>query len=296
MYAVSAQDKLSIKSEKVNFMDFIMPVLFLIVFIIVLIALYTVLYSNIANKEKAQKNTSNQLMKSKGYNVTHRIGVLAIDEDNKKWTIDGCGKIYDYADMIDVKVSEVGTPVQVSHWTINITVKDADKPLLKIDLYHGSPISVGEFTYNSINLLKNSYMAQLTRIQSCGKTTSNTALPINETKPVTRTPKKPVLTSIDTPIKIAGVTFPNDKGVNIQTILPTLTEESDLMLSRDKNNPYDENAIKVIADYTHIGYIKAGLAAELAPIMDSGKTVNIELLEVTGGGDKKYGCNIRVYT
>lgn len=277
-------------------MDFIMPVLFLIVFIIVLIALYTVLYSNIANKEKAQKNTSNQLMKSKGYNVTHRIGVLAIDEENKKWTIDGCGKIYDYADMIDAKVSEVGTPVQVSHWTINITVKDADKPLLKIDLYHGSPISVGEFTYNSINLLKNSYMAQLTRIQSCSKTTSNTTLPINETKPVRKVSKKPVLTSIDTPTKIAGVTFPNDKGVNIQTILPTLTEESDLMLSRDKNNPYDENAIKVIADYTHIGYIKAGLAAELAPIMDSGKTVHVELIEVTGGGDKKYGCNIRVYT
>ena len=39
MYAVSAQDKLSIKSEKVNFMDFIMPVLFLAVFVIVLIAL-----------------------------------------------------------------------------------------------------------------------------------------------------------------------------------------------------------------------------------------------------------------
>ena len=277
-------------------MDFIMPVLFLIVFIIVLIALYTVLYSNIANKEKAPKNTSNQLMKSRGYNVTHRIGVLAIDEENKKWTIDGCGKIYDYSDMIDAKVSEVGTPVQVSHWTINITVKDADKPLLKIDLYHGSPIAVGEFTYNSINLLKNKYMAQLTRIQSCSNSTSNTTLPINETKPVGKISKKPVLTSIDTPTKIVGVTKLNDKGIDIQTILPTITEESDMILSRDKNNPYDENAIKVIADYTHIGYIKAELAAELAPIMDSGKTVHVELLEVTGGGDKKYGCNIRVYT
>lgn len=278
-------------------MDFMtMIVLWFVGIVVFMIVAYAIYFSHLGKKEKEQKGISNQLMKSKGYNVTHRIGVLAIDEDNKKWTIDGCGKIYDYADMIDVKVSEVGTPVQVSHWTINITVKDADKPLLKIDLYHGSPISVGEFTYNSINLLKNSYMAQLTRIQSCGKTTSNTALPINETKPVRRTSKKPILTSIDTPTKIAGVTFPNDKGVNIQTILPTLTEESDLMLSRDKNNPYDENAIKVIADYTHIGYIKAGLAAELAPIMDSGKTVHVELIEVTGGGDKKYGCNIRVYT
>ena len=261
-----------------------------------MIVVNVIIFSNANSKENKQKDISNQLMKSKGYNVTHRIGVLAIDEENKKWTIDGCGKIYDYADMIDAKVSEVGTPVQVSHWTIDITVKDADKPLLKIDLYHGSPISVGEFTYNSINLLKNKYMAQLTRIQSCSNSTSNITLPINETKPVQKTSKKPVLTSIDTPTKIAGVTFPNDKGVNIQTILPTLTEESDLILSRDKNNPYDENAIKVIADYTHIGYIKAELAAELAPIMDSGKTVHVELLEVTGGGDKKYGCNIRVYT
>lgn len=275
-------------------MDFIMPVLFLTVFVIVLIALYTVLYSNIANKEKAQKSVSDQLMKSKGYNVTHRIGVLAIDEENKKWTIDGCGKVYDYSDIVDVKVSETGTPIQVSHWTIDITVKDADKPLLKIDLYHGNPIAVGEFTYNSINLLKNRYMAQLTRIQS-QKSTSN-ILPINETKPVQKTSKRPVLTSIDTPTKIVGVTKLNDKGIDIQTILPTITEDSDLMLSREKDNPYDENAIKVIADYTHIGYIKAGLAAELAPIMDSGKTVHVELIEITGGGDKTYGCNIRVYT
>ncbi len=264
--------------------------------VIFIIAVYAIYYSHLGKKEKEQKGISDQLMKSRGYNVTHRIGVLAIDEENKKWTIDGSGKIYNYSDMIEAKVSEVGTPVQVSHWTINITVKDADKPLLKIDLYHGSPIAVGEFTYNSINLLKNKYMAQLTRIQSCSNSTSNTTLPINETKPVRITSKKPVLTSIDTPTKIGGVTKLNDKGIDIQTILPTITEESDIILSREKDNPYDENAIKVIADYTHIGYIKAGLAAELAPIMDSGKTVHVELLEVTGGGDKKYGCNIRVYT
>ena len=278
-------------------MDFMtIIVLWFVGIVVFMIVAYAIYFSHLGKKEKEQKDISNQLMKSKGYNVTHRIGVLAIDEENKKWTIDGCGKIYDYADMIDAKVSEVGTPVQVSHWTINITVKDADKPLLKIDLYHGSPISVGEFTYNSINLLKNSYMAQLTRIQSCSKTTSNTTLPINETKPVRKVSKKPVLTSIDTPTKIVGVTKLNDKGIDIQTILPTITEDSDLMLSREKDNPYDENAIKVIADYTHIGYIKAGLAAELAPIMDSGKTVHVELIEITGGGDKTYGCNIRVYT
>lgn len=277
-------------------MDFMtMIVLWFVGIVVFTVAVYAIYYSYLGKKEKEQKGISNQLMKSKGYNVTHRIGVLAIDEENKKWTIDGCGKIYDYADMIDVKVSEVGTPVQVSHWTINITVKDADKPLLKIDLYHGSPISVGEFTYNSINLLKNSYMAQLTRIQSCSKSPSNT-LSINETKPVRKTSKKPVLTSIDTPTKIVGVTKLNDKGIDIQTILPTITEDSDLILAREKDNPYDENAIKVIADYTHIGYIKAELAESVAPIMDSGKPVHVELLEVTGGGDKKYGCNIRVYT
>lgn len=276
-------------------MDFMtIIVLWFVGIVVFTVAVYAIYYSYLGKKEKEQKGISNQLMKSKGYNVTHRIGVLAIDEENKKWTIDGCGKIYDYADMIDAKVSEVGTPVKVSHWTIDITVKDADKPLLKIDLYHGNPIAVGEFTYNSINLLKNQYMAQLTRIHS-QKSTSN-ILPINEIKTFDKPVKKPALTSIDTPTKIAGVTHLNDKGINIQNILPTLTDDSDLMLSREKDNPYDKNAIKVIADYTHIGYIKAGLAAEIAPIMDSGKTVNVELLEVTGGGDKNYGCNIRVYT
>lgn len=278
-------------------MDFMTEiVLFFFLAMLILTVGYILFYFRIGEKEKEIKNVSYKLMKSRGYYITHRIGVLAIDEDNQKWTIDGCGTVYDYSDLIDVKVSEIGTKTQISHWTIDITVKNPDKPLLKIDLYHGAPISVGDFTYNSVNLLKNSYIAQLTRIQACNQSSSNT-LPIHEeTKPAKKISKKPVLSSIDTPTKIVGVTKLNDKGIDIQTILPTITEDSDLMLSREKDNPYDENAIKVIADYTHIGYIKAGLAAELAPIMDSGKTVHVELIEVTGGGDKKYGCNIRVYT
>ena len=43
------------------------------------------------------------------------------------------------------------------------------------------------------------------------------------------------------------------------------------------------------------GYIRASLAQEIAPLMDSGRIVNAKLLEVTGGTEEKnYGCNIRL--
>ena len=68
-----------------------------------------------------------------------------------------------------------------------------------------------------------------------------------------------------------------------------------LFMNVSYHNGYDKNAIKVIADYQHIGYIKSDLAQTLAPIMDQGKIVNVKLLQVTGGGDKAYGCNIQLF-
>ena len=273
-------------------MDFISAIIWWFVGSVVLtIVVYAIYFSTLNNKEKEKTAIANKLMESKGYHVTHRIGILAIDENNKKWPIDGCGSIYDYSDLIDVKVSELGNSLQISHMTIDIVTKDPNKPLLKIDLYHGNPIKVGEFTYNSVTLLKNKYISQLTRMKSQGDSKNVYQPPkADESEPI-----EPI-ESIDTPTKVAGVTKLNDKGIAIQTLLPTLNNDTDMILSRDKDNPYDKNAIKVIADYMHIGYIKAGLAATIAPIMDSGKPVYVESLEVTGGNGKTYGCNIRVYT
>lgn len=101
--------------------------------------------------------------------------------------------------------------------------------------------------------------------------------------------------SIDTPTKVVGVTKNNDEGVDIQNILPELEDGSKLNFVREPNNPYDTNAIKVICDYQHIGYIRAGLAEEIAPIIDSGKELKGYITQITGGTDgKTYGCNIHI--
>ena len=94
--------------------------------------------------------------------------------------------------------------------------------------------------------------------------------------------------------KVVGVTKENDKGVPIQTILPMVSDDSDLLLVREKGNQFDANAVKVLADHQHIGYLKSSIAQQVAPMMDQGKIIDVELSEVTGGGDKYYGCNIKI--
>lgn len=98
--------------------------------------------------------------------------------------------------------------------------------------------------------------------------------------------------------KLAGVTKLNDCGEDIQYLLECLCDDyfegDPLELEHEKNNPNDPNAIKVYHNGDHIGYIKAELAEELAPLVDQGK-VEAELSAITGGHDaKSYGCNILV--
>ena len=95
--------------------------------------------------------------------------------------------------------------------------------------------------------------------------------------------------------QIVGVTKNSDEGVNIQNILPELEVGSKLTFIREPKNIYDTNAIKVICDYQHIGYLKSSLAEEIAPIMDSGKELKGYIKQITGGTDgKTYGCNIHI--
>ena len=107
--------------------------------------------------------------------------------------------------------------------------------------------------------------------------------------------QKKMSTRISMFTQIVGVTKNNDEGVNIQNILPELEVGSKLTFIREPKNFYDTNAIKVICDYQHIGYIKSSLAEEIAPIMDSGRKLKGYISEITGGTDgKNYGCNIHI--
>lgn len=107
--------------------------------------------------------------------------------------------------------------------------------------------------------------------------------------------------NFDTYTKVVGVTNTNDKGTNIQDILPLLSEGGRLILIRDFGNPYDENAIKVYyhtkKESIHIGYLTRELAANLSEFLDENPTFDIDGIvdEITGGNGKTYGCNIQIW-
>ena len=66
---------------------------------------------------------------------------------------------------------------------------------------------------------------------------------------------------------------------------------------REPNNQYDPNAIRVECCGSVLGHIKANIAAQLAPKIDSGETIiKGDIAEITGGFAPgiTYGCNIRI--
>lgn len=97
--------------------------------------------------------------------------------------------------------------------------------------------------------------------------------------------------------KIVGVTKENEDGMPIQDILEELADENvagdELELEHEFDNPYDENAIMVYHDSVHIGYLSRDLAKKLVDDVDAG-LVSAEISEITGGGNKSYGCNIAI--
>lgn len=122
----------------------------------------------------------------------------------------------------------------------------------------------------------------------------STAQPV-AAMPTQRTQSSPAGQTRTLHTKVVGVTKQNEDGKNIQDILKDLYDGCDLTLKRDPKNPYDPNAIKVYADGEHIGYINRDLARDLAKSMDSGRTVEASIDEITGGKDGLYyGCNIRI--
>ena len=90
--------------------------------------------------------------------------------------------------------------------------------------------------------------------------------------------------------KIAGVTF----AKHAQEIIPRLSEGELLKLVREPDNPKDKNAIRIEGQGERIGFIPAHVARELAYRIDEGENFECRVSQVTGGGDKIYGCNIQL--
>lgn len=97
--------------------------------------------------------------------------------------------------------------------------------------------------------------------------------------------------------KVVGVTYENENGISIQSILPNLKHGENLFFIRDYHNQYDENAIKVYCKSGHIGHLSKELAAEIAPFLSENDDYDLEgrVVEITGGDGKSIGCNIEIW-
>ena len=75
-------------------------------------------------------------------------------------------------------------------------------------------------------------------------------------------------------VTVAGVTFEGR-----QTFVRRLTPTSVIQLEADPANPYDPNAIKVIADGNHVGFVPR----ELAAVLNEGATYTGVITRLTRG-------------
>lgn len=89
--------------------------------------------------------------------------------------------------------------------------------------------------------------------------------------------------------KIAGVSFEGR-----QDIIGGLHAGTALDLVRQPDNLHDANAIAVRYGALHLGYVRKGIAAHLAPAIDAGARYRARVASLTGGGEKHRGVNIVV--
>ncbi len=89
--------------------------------------------------------------------------------------------------------------------------------------------------------------------------------------------------------KVRGTTF---RYIDFQAIRPG----DGLELRREPDNLADPQAVKVLHQDKHVGYLGRHLAAEVAPAMDAGLSAVATVEAITGGldGAKNFGINVTV--
>lgn len=101
--------------------------------------------------------------------------------------------------------------------------------------------------------------------------------------------------------KIVGVTFPNPDGSSRQALLAELAERYDpsvkifLTAKRDLDNAYDDKAVAIFDDSgRQLGYLSRKVNETVAPWMDDGHPILVEVVNVTGGDGSCHGVNLWV--
>ena len=108
-----------------------------------------------------------------------------------------------------------------------------------------------------------------------------------QSRPINTAPRS---TSLSLQTFIAGIPHRLGKDVQISTIL-TLGQE--LAYSREPTNRYDQNAIKLIANTKHLGYIPKEDNPSIAKHLDSGGTIKVLVTNIDKS-DIWRGVKIRI--
>jgi single-stranded-DNA-specific exonuclease len=90
--------------------------------------------------------------------------------------------------------------------------------------------------------------------------------------------------------KLAGVSFEGR-----QDVIAGLRVGVEVELQRQPDNPHDSNAIAVAFGALQLGFIKAGIAKHIAPVIDAGAKYRARIESLTGGADKHRGVNVYVW-
>jgi single-stranded-DNA-specific exonuclease len=89
--------------------------------------------------------------------------------------------------------------------------------------------------------------------------------------------------------KVVGVSFEGR-----QDIVAGVDVGARLELRRHPDNPHDPNAIGVWLGALQLGFVKAAIAARIAPNIDGGERYTADVTALTGGGSRTFGINIYV--
>ena len=92
--------------------------------------------------------------------------------------------------------------------------------------------------------------------------------------------------------RVAGVSFNNKDGSSRQELLKEMKHDDPVLLEREPDNPYDSNAIRVVAQKGCIGYIPRDLAKIIVQsgcLLQGGR---VESVRINDFG--YYSCRINV--
>lgn len=81
---------------------------------------------------------------------------------------------------------------------------------------------------------------------------------------------------------IAGVKFRDGAKEHLETV----EHGAELMLEADRENEYDPNAMKIVHDGVHVGFVPRDLSAEVRELFDAGRVLKVE---------RRTGQAIRIY-